>query len=179
MFYQHIYKWCNSGHTIYLYLIWGSQSTPGSMYWTPCLDHWECHPCWSIAHCTGNIVFVKRSQWSLIWVISMHMVPPSNSRLVAEIVWILRHAKVVCCSSLTYVQNVFHWLSLHVVAVTLTVTFSPPNVDYPSILWYRGTCYSLVSLCTGYPITSISLLLSSQYLSVYQLSSGTFAELQL
>jgi len=139
-------------------------------------DHCNCHPCWSITHSTGNIVGMNSWEWSSHCPIlnSIHIVVPLNSRLVAEIVWIIRHAEVVCCSSLllkvwsTSPPCIYQCGARD----TWAAVFSPPCVHHPTIPWTRGTCYSLLSFLslrttgTSYTISSIPSISPSQYLNV-------------
>ena len=139
-------------------------------------DHCDCHPCWSIAHSTGNIVVENSSQWcsSCFVLCSIHIVPALNSRLVAEIVWIIRHAEVVDCSSLISIPWSTSPSCIHQCGACdiWTAIFPPPCVDHSSIPWSRRTCYPLVSSLslwstgTRHPISSISSISSSQHLNV-------------
>ena len=143
-----------------------------SFSWDDC----DCHPCWSIAHSTGNIVVVNSSKWcsSCLILCSIHIVAPLNSRCVAEIVWIIRHAEVVGCTSLMWRVCSTSPSCIHKCGTwdTWTTTFPPSCVDHSSIPWSRRTCYSLVSPLslrstgTRHPISPISSISSSQHLNV-------------
>ena len=127
-------------------------------------DHCDCHPCWSIAHSTGDIVLINSREWSSSCLIpcSIHIVVPLNSRCVAEIVWIIWHAEVVGCSSLMCVVCSTNPSCIHQSGAwdIWTTAFPPPCVDHSTISWSRGTCYSLLSLLslwstrTRHPISS-------------------------
>ena len=128
-------------------------------WWTPSFswDHCDCHPCWSIADSTGNIVFLNSWEWSSwLWLIlsSIHRAPPLHPRLVCKVVWIIGHAEVVSTSSSVAPPASSSPSCIHELCSSdiWAAGFSPPYVDYPSIPWARWTCYSLIS-----PLSSRSM----------------------
>ena len=121
-------------------------------WWTPGFswNHGDCHPCWSIAYSTGYIVIVNSWEWcscECLILCSIHVAVSLDSRLVAEIVWIIRHAEVVGCSSLMCIPCSTNPPCIHQCGTwdTWTATFPPPCVDHSTTSRSRGTCYSLVS----------------------------------
>ena len=152
-------------------------------------DHHDCHPRWSIAHSTGSIVVMKSWEWSRSTVTclvlhSIHIAVTLNSRLIAEVVWIIRHAEVVGCSSPMRVIRSTSPPCIHQLSSwdIWTASFPPPCVDYSTTPWASRTLragysshpsLSLWPTGTRHPISSIPSISPSQYLNV---GKGTIVE---
>ena len=138
-------------------------------------DHHDCFSHGNIANSAGSIVSMNCGKWSFEGLIlcPVNVVSTLNSGLIAEVVWIIRHAEMVSCSSMIKIPAASNPPHIHQLSSwdIWAAWFSPPCVNYSTTPWARGTlraCCSSLSPLSLWPVGTRHSILSIPSISPLQ-----------